>query len=550
MKKKITLLVFLGAVVFSLSACQLFSGDTGGGYSYRPIGSSNGGKMSDVSTPPAGDLEAIAPGRTYKDYVDNNIYPISATPSIGKAKLLVIPVWFNDSSSFIQNDKKNNVIDDINTAYFGKNTDTGWRSVKTYYEEESHGNLKIDGTVSNWYEPNQSYQIYARDDDHSKTISLVQSAINWYFDIENPSEKRTDYDCDRDGYLDGVILIYAAPDYDCYGGNSNNNLWAFCYWIQEPSAKNTIRPGVNAFFWASYDFMYGKNKASTRTGSDRYSNGDTSNNVSVDAHTYIHEMGHMFGLEDYYDYSNSKYLPAGGFSMQDHNVGGHDPFSVFALGWGKAYIPETTMNIDLKPFTSSGEMIILSPKWNEYNSPFDEYLIIEYYTNDGLNYFDSNHPYMDGIKSYPTGSKDSGIRLWHVDARLAYTLDGNYSAAKITTDPKISGQKVKRLMSNSYNDGSLDMDYLSPLSERNPQNDRYSDFNLLELVRNSTIVQTKSKSNMSSDNLFKAGDTFTMSRYTRQFINNAKLNNNTALGFNFTVNALNNGYASITVNKI
>ena len=55
---------------------------------------------------------------------------------------------------------------------------------------------------------------------------------------------------------------------------------------------------------------------------------------------------------------------------------------------------------------------------------------------------------------------------------------------------------------------------------------------------------------MSSDNLFKAGDTFTMSRYTRQFINNAKLNNNTALGFNFTVNALNNGYASITVNKI
>ena len=460
------------------------------------------------------------------------------------------PVWFNDSSSFIQNDKKNNVIDDINTAYFGKNTDTGWRSVKTYYEEESHGNLKIDGTVSNWYEPNQSYQIYARDDDHSKTISLVQSAINWYFDIENPSEKRTDYDCDRDGYLDGVILIYAAPDYDCYGGNSNNNLWAFCYWIQEPSAKNTIRPGVNAFFWASYDFMYGKNKASTRTGSDRYSNGDTSNNVSVDAHTYIHEMGHMFGLEDYYDYSNSKYLPAGGFSMQDHNVGGHDPFSVFALGWGKAYIPETTMNIDLKPFTSSGEMIILSPKWNEYNSPFDEYLIIEYYTNDGLNYFDSNHPYMDGIKSYPTGSKDSGIRLWHVDARLAYTLDGNYSAAKITTDPKISGQKVKRLMSNSYNDGSLDMDYLSPLSERNPQNDRYSDFNLLELVRNSTIVQTKSKSNMSSDNLFKAGDTFTMSRYTRQFINNAKLNNNTALGFNFTVNALNNGYASITVNKI
>ena len=369
MKKKISFFVVLTGMVFALASCGEPSP-----YSYRSIGDKS---ASDV---PAGDLVAVEPGRTYNDYIKNNIYPLSATPTVGKAKLLVIPVWFNDSSSFINEDKKMNVREDISAAYFGKNTDTGWRSVKSYYEEESHGKLKLDGTVSNWYFPNTSYRTYKSDADHSLTTSLVKEASDWYF-TNNPEDNRTNYDCDKDGYLDGVVLIYAAPDNSQFSDGDCSNLWAFCYWIQNTDVKNTIKPGANVFFWASYDFMYGKNKAASRTGKDKYADGDTSNNVNVDAHTYIHEMGHMFGLEDYYDYSSYGYAPAGGFSMQDHNVGGHDPFSVFALGWGKAYVPTTSAEINLKPFVSSGEMIILSPNWNAINSPFDEYLILEYYTN-------------------------------------------------------------------------------------------------------------------------------------------------------------------------
>ena len=550
MKKKISFFVILTGMVFALTACQLFNNGGGHGYSYRPIGS----KSHEV-VPPSGDLVAVEAGRTYGDYIKNNVYPISSTPTTGKAKLLVIPVWFNDSSTFIDEGKKDNVRDDIKTAYFGKNTEAGWRSVKTYYEEESHGKLTIDGEVSNWYLPNTSYQTYKSDPDHSLTTSLVKSASDWYFNTDNPSDSRTNYDCDKDGYLDGVILIYAAPDYSVYGGSASSNLWAYCYWVQNIDAKNTIKPGANVFFWASYDFMYGKNKAASRTGRNQYANGDTSNDVNVDAHTYIHEMGHMFGLEDYYDYSSKEFLPAGGFSMQDRNVGGHDPFSVFALGWGKAYIPITSAEINLKPFVSSGEMIILSPNWNEYNSPFDEYLILEYYTNEGLNYFDSVYPYMNGVKTYPTGSQQSGIRLWHVDARLLYKSSSNpfdtYSSTKVTNDPLISGNKVRGMFTNSYNDGIVGMESLSPLADRNPSSDHYSDFKLLELVRNSTTISyLKTKEVMNSLSLFKAGDTFSMSKYSRQFVNNGRLNkNNDSLGFTFKVNALNDGYASITVTK-
>ena len=542
MKKKISFFVVLTGMVFVLASCGEPSP-----YSYRSIGDKS---ASDV---PAGDLVAVEPGRTYNDYIKNNIYPLSATPTVGKAKLLVIPVWFNDSSSFINEDKKMNVREDISAVYFGKNTDTGWRSVKSYYEEESHGKLKLDGTVSNWYFPNTSYRTYKSDADHSLTTSLVKEASDWYF-TNNPEDNRTNYDCDKDGYLDGVVLIYAAPDNSQFSDGDCSNLWAFCYWIQNTDVKNTIKPGANVFFWASYDFMYGKNKAASRTGKDKYADGDTSNNVNVDAHTYIHEMGHMFGLEDYYDYSSYGYAPAGGFSMQDHNVGGHDPFSVFALGWGKAYVPTTSAEINLKPFVSSGEMIILSPNWNAINSPFDEYLILEYYTNEGLNYFDTNHPYMDGLKEYPTGSKQSGIRLWHVDARLLYKSATNafdtLSSNKITNDPKISGNKVTGLLTDTYNDGAVGMESLSPLSTRNPASDEWSKYKLLELVRNSTTTSyLRTRQDMSSTSLFKAGDSFSMSRYARQFENGARLNNGGTLGFTFTVNALNDGYASITVTK-
>ena len=140
---------------------------------------------------------------------------------------------------------------------------------------------------------------------------MVTKAAKWYFD-NNSSDSRRNYDKDGDGYLDGVMLIYGAPDYSCLENDNYSNLWAYCYWVQEESEKNTTNPGSNAFFWASYDFMYSSDKSRTRTGKTNYGGGDTSH-CNIDAHTYTHEMGHMFGLEDYYDYSG-QFQPAGGFS--------------------------------------------------------------------------------------------------------------------------------------------------------------------------------------------------------------------------------------------
>jgi len=432
---------------------------------------------------------------------------------------------------------------DIEKAYFGTNDETGWRSVKSYYEEESHGALTFNGTVSEWYECGKKTSYYGVDEYSENTPALVNSATDWYFN--NHSDSRKDYDKDGDGYLDSVMLIYGAPDHVSASSTSSSysnfsNLWAYCYWVQDQSVKNVNNPGANVFFWASYDFMYSSSKAYQRTGKSYYGGGDTSH-CSIDTHTYIHEMGHVFGLEDYYDYSSNQYNPAAGFSMQDHNVGGHDPFSSYALGWGSAYIPTSTTTIDLKPFQESGEMILLSPSPNSANSPFDEYLLLEYYTPTGLNELDCDYQYDN---RYPQGPNSSGIRLWHVDARLA-KYNQYTGALSLTTNPPSSYNRVIMANSNTSNDGSEKISgYLSPLGSS------YYDYNILQLIRNKTGQTYKSKSDFTAADMYKAGDSFDISKVSGQFVKSGKLNSNKSIGYTFTVNAISETRASITVTKL
>lgn len=483
---------------------------------------------------------------TYEDYTTHNIYALDNCPNVGNPKLLVIPVWFNDSSQFIDFSKKESVRSDIEKVYFGSNEDTGWRSVKTYYEELSGGKVSLTGTVTSWYSVNESYEVYGSDETttdeegniDSKTTTLVTDATNWYFN-NNPTEKRTDYDTNADGYLDGVMLIYAAPDYSTLKDKSLSNLWAYCFWLQRDDADVTS-PNPDVFFWASYDFMYSDSLAETKTGK-KYGAGDTSH-CNLDTHTYIHEMGHVFGLSDYYDYSG-QYNPAGGFSMQDYNVGSHDPYSAMALGWADPYIPTESCEITLNTFQESKELILLTPSWNSDDSPFDEYFLLELYSGTGLNKFDTDYKYNS---LYPRGSNTVGIRLWHVDARLLYINDFDdeteeFSESKMTTNPT-TGAGVYHAMSNTYYAEGLE-GYYSYLGEE------YCDYNLLQLIRNSTAASYTSTDYFSGSILFKQGESFSMETFSNQFVNGTKLNSNKDFGWSFTVKSIENNQAKIALVK-
>lgn len=454
--------------------------------------------------------------QTYKDLSTRNC------PTSGDVKLLVIPLWLTDSADFFSlNDAKTNIRNDIKDAYFGTEGDTGWHSVSSYYRTESRGALNITGTVSEWYEPDLAVSDIGNDDSSkaTNTQALVTRATNWYF-TNHQDESRSDYDSDGDGYLDGVIVIYAAPDCASNGVDEDyqkySNLWAFCFYV-ESAVSNVSNPVAKTFFWASYDFMYGVKSARDKTGSNYYKGSTTY--CKIDTHTYIHEMGHVFGLEDYYDYSNNAYLSAGGFSMQDYNVGGHDPFSVMSFGWVKPFIPTDDCSILLHSFQSSGELILLTPEWNSYNSPFDEYILLELYTPDGLNNFDVTYQYTVNGASYPRGPNAIGVRMWHVDARLTYTLPGQYSfSTELTSNAKSGHSNLITAFSNTYMNSNAYEPHVSPLARSNPN---YSYFNLLSLIRNdvnSTHIYQRNTGNLlNAASLFKTGDRFDFGTYGKQF---------------------------------
>lgn len=455
---------------------------------------------------------------TYDDYKKYNAYPVDNCPLVGNPKLLVIPIWFSDSSTFIDESKKEDVRSDIEKAYIGSTSDTGWHSIKTYYETESENRINLSATITDWYDLGESYLTYAPQSAIETTMELVKTASDDYFN-NHLSDDRSNYDSNEDGYLDGVMLIYAAPENDSLGIASYENLWGYCNWTQ--ADPNQYAPTANVFFWASYDFMYGSN-AFEKTGKSSYSRGFTENGVSIDTHCFIHEMGHVLGLEDYYDYSK-QYTPAGGFSMQDYNVGGHDPYSVMAFGWADPFIPDKSITISIRDFQSSHDVILLA-NHEVSNSPFDEYLLLEYYTPTGLNEFDSKQAYLN---DYPQGPAKGGIRLWHVDARLF-----SYKYYTFTTNPT-KGQ-VYHAMWNAYGkDGS-------PFG---------SNYNLLQLIRNDTRATYTPKDYLSQSSLFMAGDKFDLSTYKSQFVNAEKMNDSGTLGWSFNVVSISETNAVITLTK-
>ena len=491
-----------------------------------------------------GSLTKTEMQSTYQTYGGTNAYGCDYSPSKGKTKLLIVPVWFTDSSTYINTSKKADVRSAIQNAYLGTTSSTGWHSVKSFYETESVGALEMTGVVTDWYEcGQQSSSFYSSSQGGNNTLALVSSAVEWYFG-KTTADARTSFDCDRNGYLDGVMLIYGAPDYSATGKDSASNMWAYCYWTD--GEQNVNNPGECVFFWASYDFMFSSSDAQTITGKSSYGSGDTSH-CTIDAHTFIHEMGHVFGLEDYYDYS-SRYNPAGGFSMQDCNVGGHDPFSVMALGWASPYIPEESCTITINDFQSSHDLILLTPSWNSYDSPFDEYILLELYTPTGLNKFDTDYCYSG---RYPQGSSTPGIRVWHVDARLVYINSSNVknneivnvTTSQITTNPNYqSDYGVLSAFSNTYYSSDVE-GYCSILGKN------YADWNLLQLIRNTSSGSYKPSDDFSSSSLFKQGDTFTMSKVSGQFKNSGKLNSNQNLGWSFTVDSLSSSSATITLTR-
>ena len=471
----------------------------------------------------------------YDDLLENAYGHYRRSPRKGNVKWLVVPVWFNNSNTFIATDKKDEIKEDIEKVFFGTREDVGWHSVASFYHEESMHQLNLTGTVTDWYDvPYHTNQINAEGGYSSN--KLASAVLEWYFTYSG--DNFADYDLDGDNYIDGLAIIYGCPSSGDASPVENKTFWPKVSAYGTPAGPASS-PSVSSYMWTSYDDFYSAGERALERTGNAYGIGDNTL-VTLDTHVVLHESGHMFGLDDYYDYGPNDYLPLARFSLQDNNVGCHDPWSQLALGWGKYYAPTGSVTVDLSDSQSEHNFIVLSPEMNLEGSAFDEFLIVDLFSPNGLNGMDTSHSWK-GI--YNTGPQEPGIRVLHVDARL--TEHYNPDINNLFVDPTQPGVESAQIaMSNSYDEPGR----ITILGEE------YQDYNQLQIIHNLEENNHHSKTVLRDYSLWHAGDTFTMSKYGKQFVNEGILNNGKSLGWEFTVEAIYNvgetSYATINFKKI
>lgn len=302
-------------------------------------------------------------------------------PSLGEASITVIPVTFADYPSAEANE---NGLVALNEVFFGDKAGNQYYSLAEFYDRSSFHRFHVKGkVVPHYFQSPDSYATLETKRNAAQTknalVKLYASAIAWHNalpDIESELQMG-----------DPVYFVYFAPYSGMNGGQSQRSsmMWAFA--LNDPAPLG----------WTSYYMVNG--------GDNR-----------LDAHTLIHEFGHMLGLKDYYDTDANSSLapisPLGRMDMMDCSLGDHASFSKMLLGWTNPFVATGPCEISLRPSQGNGDCVLLSADWN--GTPFDEYILLEYYTPSYLNATDASLHDESGFSLM----NKAGIKAYHVDARL------------------------------------------------------------------------------------------------------------------------------------
>ena len=420
----------------------------------------------------------------------NTLYTNAGSPHvdgyhIGEAAeihAMVVPFGFTDTS--LQSRQTTENIARFKTCFFGTNEEIqskgGLYSLAGFYQQSSYGHSNFQGEVlPAWCVYNGTTSQFQSASGGSAGVFAANYARNWYvseYAKENHGALGADahpitwYDVNNDGYIDLMWVVYSN------GYKSGTDWWAYVTYTSNKADKAT--PAVKTLAWASMLFL---------------ENGY----AGYDTHTFIHETGHTYGLDDYYDY-NDQWAPMAGVDYMDHNLGDHSMFSKFTLGWTQPLVVDDSALITLRPGTTTGDCFLLpSPGYN--GTAFDEYMMVELMAPVGL----ARQDYMNGYQS-TSGFTQPGIRITHVDNRVEL----NSHDVPLTDNPE---DAIDVRIGNSYMGRSGvkgDGDYWT---HQDGTRTSYSQFSIMEANcdqdKNWTTSSTYNASNAS---LFKKGGFFNL----------------------------------------
>lgn len=374
-------------------------------------------------------------------------------PSKGDVPMLIIPFYFNNEKSHeLLTDENLELID---KCFFGNSNDLYFETLRSYYFKSSYGQLNFYGYVAPPFNPQTDGTgnrvikdvngLPSLDD--NQLVPLIKDAVNF---VKRTGVDLRDFDSNGDGYIDALWFISFSPigltSISSVGWPHTNNLLN--------TTPNVSEPTINMFAWTPIGTLtndFYENQTHNAPGSK-------GQNFQGDAHTIIHETGHLLGLNDYYSTAGSEvysfktngvdtqatYAPLGGMDFMDKNYLDHNPFSKLLLGWTKPYLVYGNSTITLKPSLYKNQVVVIPYDNFDYSkaeyindknetifNPYDEYLVLDFFTpaseqsegsyiNDNLN-----------TKAYDvyrtTKLTQEGIRIYHVDKRGLVLSNNVYS---------------------------------------------------------------------------------------------------------------------------
>lgn len=413
-------------------------------------------------------------------------YDDSNSPIVENPKILIVPVTLPaDDSSYIQS-WTTSKLNEMNDYFFGDSP----LSFVNYYKTISYGKMNFSGMLTSVYtETSSDYTVEKINADTSYGVlkAMVLRAVDWVF-ATYPSVDWSEYDQDNNGTFDNIHIIT----------NYNATTWAGPLW---PHVSN-----------------FGLTGTHDAPSIDRHSLGAI-NHMSSSI-TQVHEQGHIFGLKDYYDYtdnstSNRNYI--GNADMQSHNVFDWNSYSKLSAGLMNPYVIDGTLDdvtLTIGDAATTPDCILVPADYSTWNgSSFDEYFLIELFSNKGI-----NQQFWSSYCTNRANLGNGGIRLYHVDARLYHLWHSDPDAQAAGLD----GTEITSLDKSTWG-WYPNYVAIGPNNSYNYQSTGYgannppacSDMKLLTLIQRGGTDTFGQNVNtyLSQNDLFKTGDTFTFNAY-------------------------------------
>lgn len=256
-------------------------------------------------------------------------------------------------------------------------------SMRDYYLENSYGNFEVVGEISGWHRMPQDYSYYVDGQrgfgDYPRNAQrLTEDAVivaDPYVDFsqyDNDGPDGIPNSGDDDGYVDALFVVHAGPGYESSHdlNDIHSHAWVTSYDV----------PVDGVYVW-------------------RYSQEPEDGHIGV----FCHELGHVLGLPDFYDYGYDSYGAGYWSVMASGSWGGggitpvhFDAYSKALLGFVTPVVPTGTLIDVLVPPVETDDVVYQI--WTS-GSPGSEYFMLE------------NRQY----SGFDVSIRGEGIVIYHVD---------------------------------------------------------------------------------------------------------------------------------------